>query len=301
VAIPVGLGLLVVAVVFGLPAAARAITHTHGGSILHMGRFLKCWGGGVPGKPAWSSDARDIAFADPGSCGDQIAVINVKTREMRIVTDGPNDTVPDWSPDGQFLLFVDGNDERRVRLATGTSTIAIRSIEEWGARYSPNGRFIAYTHGFLGSPFDGGDQTSTAYVRRGMPDAQPWRIAGHSINAGTPAWSPDGGRIALQGFDGIYVVDRTGANLHRILKRGFSTPGTPSWSRTGKIAFIDDGEVDVVAAQGGPASRVTSCDCSTQVDGVSWSPDGRRLAYSTKHTITIVSIGSGRSQVLVRF
>jgi Tol biopolymer transport system component len=291
-AIPVGLGVVAAAVFFAYPAIGHAL-----GRASHFWSCSSSWG---PGTPSWSRDGTKIAFGQLTSCGTRIAIVDVRTGTIRAITTGHSDNLPDWASNGQSLVYEDGNDLRTVDLSSGKSRVLIANVEEFGARYSPDGRYLAYTHGLMGSPFDGGDSTTTVYVRNEMRGSVI-RLLGHNVNGGTPAWSPDGRAIAVAGFDGIYVVRRSGADLRRILKRGFSTPGAPSWSRFGRIAFIDDGEVDTISAGGGSVKRLTTCSCSTQTDGVAWSPDGRQLAYSSKHGIFLIDANGRHRRELVRY
>jgi dipeptidyl aminopeptidase/acylaminoacyl peptidase len=291
-AIPVALGLLAAAAFFAYPAIGHAL-----GRVGHFWSCSSSWGAGMP---AWSPDGKRIAFGQPTSCGTRIAIVDVQTGTIRAATTGRSDSLPDWAPDGRSLIYEDGNDLRSVDLSSGKSRALVANVEEFGARYSPDGRFLAYTHGLMGSPFDGGDSTTTVYVRN-QTGGSVRRLLGHDVNGGTPAWSPDGSDIAVVGFDGVYVVGRSGAGLRRILKLGFSTPGAPSWSRFGRIAFIDDGEVDTIPASGGTVKRLTTCSCSTQTDGVAWSPDGRELAYSSKNGIYLIGADGRDRRVLVRY
>ena len=136
------------------------------------------------------------------------------------------------------------------------------------------------------------------------PDgANPRNLTNHPDRDTNPAWSPDGKRIAfMSDRDGhvnirgrsayeIYVMDADGGN-QRNLTNNPDRDISPSWSPDGKrIAFVSDRDVDggeavhnyeiyVMAADGGNLQRVTNN--LTEDEYPSWSPDGKRIAFSAR-------------------
>lgn len=125
-------------------------------------------------------------------------------------------------------------------------------------------------------------------------------LTNHPAWDGTPAWSPDGKRIAFtsdrEGDNPqIYVMNADGSDVVR-LTVSHSMDMMPAWSPDGqKIAFvssrpytltlesgqlvIDAGpEIWVMDADGGNPTRVTGGQ-EDQALYPTWAPDGRRLAY----------------------
>lgn len=101
-----------------------------------------------------------------------------------------------------------------------------------------------------------------------------------SYGAASPAWSPDGARIAFWSGVFIYVINADGTGLTNM------THGEhPAWSPDGsKIAYssrpsLGDYEIYVMAAPGSPVQggRLTTSPGHDQHP--EWSPDGTKIAF----------------------
>lgn len=119
---------------------------------------------------------------------------------------------------------------------------------------------------------------------------------------GSPAWSPDGSRIAFfrgppLGPSHLYVMDADGTAL-RQLTEGNGSDRNPAWSDDGtRIAFARSGndgyEVYVMDADGSNVTAVTSV-AAESAPSPAWSPDRSMIALDVNGAIHVMSAdGSG--------
>jgi Tol biopolymer transport system component len=234
-------------------------------------------GGSALGSPVWSHDGSRIAFVKQGKCGTQVYVLTVRTGRVHQLTTGNFDSYPSWSSNDRWVVFSGSGGIYRVPASGGTAQELVHEESDFGATVSPVGE-LAYTHGSLPGP--GGDLQTSVYRTQGRATH---RVAGHSVNAGTPAWSPNGREIAMAGVDGLYTVRPNGTRLRQLLKRYFGfNPPTVSWSPDSRrIAFVEVEEgVYVVDLDGTHLRRITRFPCISFGDAVAFAPSGRWIVYT---------------------
>ncbi len=144
-------------------------------------------------------------------------------------------------------------------------------------RYSPNGKFLAYTSYRSGSPCLYIKDVRTGKIRR---------LTGFSGLNISPAWYPDSRRLAVtlskDGNPDIYIVNFRG-KIERRLTDGPGINVSPTWSPDGKrLAFVSNRggnpQIYVMDSQGRSVRRITySGDYNTDPQ---WSPRGDRIAYT---------------------
>ena len=218
-------------------------------------------------EPAWSPDARRIAFASLRSGKSHIYVMRADGTGTRQLTSGPlGDDHPSWSPDGRRIVFaregalfvVPSAGGRAKRVGRGPGQAA-------DPHWSPDGRLIVYDYRVPGSP------VREVYVMRpdGTGNRQVTRL---QHTSGLPAWSPDGKRIAFQsnlrlGHFEIYTIGTDGKGLRQISKSIVDVI-QPAWTPDGRISFARDGAIWV--RNGDAPTRLTSGQ--TNDSGPAWRP-----------------------------
>jgi Tol biopolymer transport system component len=107
-----------------------------------------------------------------------------------------------------------------------------------------------------------------------------------------PDWSPDATKIVCQGTQSpqdIYVVNADGSGEVNLTNTAGPIQETdPSWSITGKIAYIKNNQVWTMNADGSGQTQFSSI---TQPNPSSpdWSPDGTQLAFASNGEIWVIN------------
>ena len=170
------------------------------------------------------------------------------------------------------IYMIDRHGENLQRLIGG-------SADEVHARWSPNGRFLAYASNENAAFYD-------IYVMD-MRNKRRWQLTNHPANDTTPTWSPDGQWVAFvsnrNGEYRIYRTDIEGEKLSQLTKGGEDC--CPSWSPDGKWIAFNTLQPDkfvylsVMSPDGRkPRKLMRSAERGRHT---AWSPDSKRLAHAT--------------------
>jgi Tol biopolymer transport system component/putative intracellular protease/amidase len=204
-------------------------------------------------------------------------------RGERPPADGCTGTDPAWSPDSEWLAYVEWCGEEadlyRVRAdGSGRRRLTRSAGHEYTPAWSPDGRRIAYAYSAEG------EKSEIWTVHADGSHAE--QITDDRFSQLGPTWSPDGTSIAYEsereGNADIYVLD-LGTREEVRLTAGPSRDVAPAWSPDGlTIAFQSnrDGRYGIwgVAPTGGPARRLFTPEAA--VTTPDWSPDGRELVVA---------------------
>ena len=163
-----------------------------------------------------------------------------------------------------------------------------------GMRWSPDGQKIAFA-AIVALP----DRLSSDIYVMNADGSGQRELTPDDAQENSPAWSPDGRRIAFLS-SGIRVVNADGSGLRRLTRKGWGD-SAPAWSPDGRrIAFVSrrDSNLEIYAmnADGSGQRRLTR-NTVRDSDPV-WSPDGRRIAFESKWQVWVMNAdGSGQRRL----
>jgi len=160
--------------------------------------------------------------------------------------------------------------------------------------FSPDCQWVALTAARADST---GFQGDILAVRVDGTDVRV--IASSSRHESGPSWSPDGSRLVFV-YDGgeLYTVTFESGARARLIGVENGSVFAPAWSPIGEvIAFIEEYQegrkIRLVQSDHTPLQDVATGSV-TPSGGLSWSPDGRRLAFADEDgDLYIVDIASG--------
>lgn len=233
---------------------------------------------------SWSPDGRKLAFVSERSGSYNIYVTSVDGSKstVQLTHDSEGTGSPSWSPDGRRIAFSawrDGDSEIYVMDPDGTNIIQLTDsdADEDSPRWSPDGQRIV----FALKPESIFDPDSDIFVMDA--DGNNTRqLTDNDTFEYFPVWSPDGDTIVFTSISATtgWVKDNTDTYQRRY-----------------------DTNVYVMKADGSDIRQLTHDNISGDI---SWSPDGRYMAFSyasqspyVKSEIYVMNAnGSGRRPLI---
>lgn len=170
-----------------------------------------------------------------------LAMLDLDTLEIAPLTEPatPGDAEPDWSPDGQTIVYISSRDPQRQNFAVhamnadgSNPRVLIPATENsmnLSPRFSPDGKKIAF--------HTNRDGNMEIYVADADGRNQV-NLTKSSTNEAAPSWSPDGKQIVFAsdrgGSYGIYLMDADGSNVRLVFDSPNELDFRPSFSPDGK-------------------------------------------------------------------
>ena len=224
--------------------------------------------------------------------------------------DGLDDSAPTYSPEGgPHIAYVGrrpGGGPGDVfvidRYPPGGGQAVPRRLtrsgdDEGAPAWSPSGGKIAFSRSSRpGAPADIWTMNGRGELQNNLT-----RNNGRGIDDREPAWAPDSSVIAFAsdrgGSWGIYTVNVAGDRVRKLADHGRS----PNWAPGGdRLAYVRDGDVWVMNADGSHQHRVTNAPASTPDSDPAWSPDGGRILVARAGHLFVMAPDGSNRRILAR-
>jgi dipeptidyl aminopeptidase/acylaminoacyl peptidase len=222
------------------------------------------------GSPSVSPDGKTIVFsrAIPGE-PPHIYLVGVDGSRLRRFTQGNLAEIqPVWSPDGTRIAFSRAHGEHFDLFVAGADGSGLTQLthtplaDEDSCTWSPNGLQLAFTR------FQNDDEDVLAINVDGTE--QHPLIRGPHDDA-SPAWSPEGSRIAIARDGRIAVFSFEHFKVAFLTETGTKKDTGPNWSPDGsRIVFTrDPGTIFVMNADG---SKLVEVPLDKPGTAAAWEP-----------------------------
>lgn len=259
---------------------------------------------GLGDHPSLSPDRTKIAFTTSNTsnspcCTEQRQLRVMNTNGSNIIDLSSWTTRPIqhfWSPDGTKLAFMYGYDYPTGKLEEtytinndGTNLQPLSDTDNFMS-WSPAGMKL-----IVGSTRDG----TTHIINSDGTGRQPL-----TSNSYPPIeWSPDGSKIAFQGFSsGLYIINSDGTDLQQFPQ--YHQLGSILWSPDGtRLAFVDNSifwqpTLYIMKSDGTGLQLLTDLSIGSCLE---WNPDGTMVAFRDEVDLYIMNSDGTSLQFLTDY
>lgn len=256
--------------------------------------------------PAWSPDGSQLAVVTHWGGRNGILVMQPDGSVAQQITTDWADADPAWAPDGSKIAFANGTNLFTVS-PFGTNRAQLTSnTEGWASHpsWSPDGTTIAYA---LYSKYSvaGVDQWRTTIWLYDVTSHSQKPLTDATVDATTPAWSPDGALIAFASYDNngerLFTIAPDGTGK-RAVTDGSTWVASPAWSPNGaQIAYANNGQIWVMGRDGGSPHALTTGGSTSSpawqplplgpTGCTLWGTDGNDLLVGTENNDVICGLG----------
>jgi TolB protein len=243
--------------------------------------------GAFTGTPGVSDT--EIAFISTRTGAAEVHVMSADGSELRTATrNGSINKFPDWSPDGNTIVYTSYRHRNRPSLflltrGANSPGRILRDLDGMSPIYrgvfDPSGQRLAVV-----MTRDGASNIFS--VRANGGDLR--RLTNNRLIDISPSWSPDGRRLAFvsdrTGSPQVYIMNADGSEQRRLTFNG-SYNTAPAWSPDGRwIAYESrvGGQFDIWLIDPEGRTNVPLVTHPRSDESPAWSPDSRKLAFSSK-------------------
>jgi len=228
-------------------------------------------------QPAWSPDGSRIAFVSSQGPDADIWVIPAGggTPSQLTSMTSCNELDPDWSNDGDWIVFNAGWLDPRSICVLSVETGHLDTLRPncgYRPSWSPDGGSLAVVN------FIGGPQMYVLTIPSGGGDARPLTL--DVENQDFPDWSPDGNSVVFTHGGQIWTVPSGGGEATQLTPDPIQAV-QPAWSPDGQYVAYSDGTDLWALSVGGGAPRVVTWEHAGCDQNPTWSPSGDAIAFES--------------------